>query len=209
MAVEVQAFVDVALALGVDEEAERIVVLLELVADREVAIGRRIDVPGDRMAARPVAVGPCPDVERHTQTSAHVEAGAAAFGELPILAEIARAHFGVRLEAATGKHDRAGSDLDRLAACAFGDDAGHAAALAHEAHRRRLVQDRDATPLDVGIERLEQLRPAAPDVQRKPAPELELAVDLVGLPPEPGLQLDALLRHPGRGLQTIADQNLT
>jgi hypothetical protein len=63
VAVEVAAFVDVALAFGVDEEAERIIVLLELVADREVAIGRRIDVPGDRMAARPIAVGPRPDIE--------------------------------------------------------------------------------------------------------------------------------------------------
>src|SRR6516164_4294932 len=46
--VEVGALVDVALAARVDHDAERIVVLLELVAHREVAIGRRVDVPGDR-----------------------------------------------------------------------------------------------------------------------------------------------------------------
>jgi hypothetical protein len=45
-------------------------------------------------------------------------------------------------------------------------------------------------------------------VQRKPAPEFELAVDLVGLPAEPGLQLDALLRHPGRGLEAVAHEHL-
>ncbi len=80
--------------------------------------------------------------------------------------------------------------------------------LADEAHRRRLVDDRDAAPLHIGIERLEQLRPAAPDVQREPAPELELAVDLVGLPAKAGLQLDALLRHPGGGLEAAAHQDL-
>src|SRR5262249_59766306 len=112
-----------ALALGVDQEAERIVVLLKLVADRKVAIGRRIDVPGDRMAARPVAAGPRADVERHAQAGAHVETGAAALGELPVLAEIARAHFRIRLEAATGEDDRARSEPDRAPAPASGRQA--------------------------------------------------------------------------------------
>src|SRR5262249_61565354 len=48
---EVGALVDVALALGIDKKPERVVVLLELVADGEVPIGRRVDVPGNRMAA--------------------------------------------------------------------------------------------------------------------------------------------------------------
>jgi len=36
---------------------------------------------------------------------------------------------------------------------------------------------------------LEELGAAAPDMQREPAPEFELAVDLVGLPPKPGCSL--------------------
>src|SRR5207244_12718584 len=53
-----------------------------------------------------------------------------------------------------------------------------------------------------------ELRPAAPDVQREAAPELELAVDLVGLPSKARLELYALARDPLRGLEAPADQNL-
>ena len=56
-----------------------------------------------------------------------------------------------------------------------------AAALADQADRGRLVYDWDAAPLHIGVKRVEQLRAAAPDMQREPAPELELAVNLVSL----------------------------
>ena len=42
---EIGALVDEALAVGVDHDAERIGVLLEMVADREVAEFRRVAVP--------------------------------------------------------------------------------------------------------------------------------------------------------------------
>ena len=74
-------------------------------------------------------------------------------------------------------------------------------------HGGRLIEDRDAAPLHIGVERLEELRAAAPDVQRKPAPELELAVDLVGLAPEARLQLDALPHRPGRGVAARPHQD--
>ena len=90
----------------------------------------------------------------------------------------------------------------------LGDDAGHASALADQRHRRRFIDDLHAAPLGGGVERLQHLRAAAPDVQREPAPELELAVDLVGLPAEPWLQLHALAMHPGRGFEAVADQYL-
>ena len=90
----------------------------------------------------------------------------------------------------------------------LGDDAGHAPALADERDRRRLVDDPHAALLGGGVQRLEHLRAAAPDVQREPAPELELAVDLVGLPAEPGLQLHALAMHPGRRLEAVAHEDL-
>ncbi len=83
VAVEIGAFVDVAFALGVDQDTERIIVLLELVADGEVPIGRRVNVPRHRMAAGPVTVGPRPDAHRKVETRAHVEACAAHFREFP------------------------------------------------------------------------------------------------------------------------------
>jgi hypothetical protein len=43
--VKVGALVDEPLPAGVDDDAERIIVLLEAVADGEVAVGRRIHVP--------------------------------------------------------------------------------------------------------------------------------------------------------------------
>ena len=100
VAVEIGALIDIALALSIDEDAEWIVVLLELVADGEVAIGRRVDVPGHRVAARPVAVRPRADPKRHVEAGTHVETGAADFREVPARSEITRAHLRVRLEAA-------------------------------------------------------------------------------------------------------------
>ena len=55
IAVEIEPFVEKTLAAGVDDDAERVVVLLEAVADIEVAKGRRVQIPGDGMRARPVA----------------------------------------------------------------------------------------------------------------------------------------------------------
>src|SRR5262249_3876959 len=49
------------------------VVLLELVADREIAIGRSVDVPRHRMGTGPMAVGPCADRHRHVEPGAHIE----------------------------------------------------------------------------------------------------------------------------------------
>jgi hypothetical protein len=71
----------------------------------------------------------------------------------------------------------------------------------------RFVKDGDFTPRDICIKRLEQLRPAAPDVQRQTAPELEFAVDLIGLPSETRLQLHALPDDPLRRLETPADED--
>ncbi len=108
---EVGALVDEAPAVRIDHDAERIGVLLEAVADREVAEFRRVEVPADRVAARPVAVRRGADVERHADAVAGVEARAAHLGELPAGPEIARAPFGVGFEAAARQDDGAGRDL--------------------------------------------------------------------------------------------------
>ena len=108
---EIGALVDEALAGGVDQDGERIGVLLELVADREVAEFRRVHLPLHRVAARPVAARARADVQRHADAVAGVEAGAAHLGEVPAGAEIARAPFGIGLEAAAGEHDRLAAQL--------------------------------------------------------------------------------------------------
>jgi hypothetical protein len=63
--VEVGALIEEALAARVDDDAERIVVFLELIPDRKITIRRRVDVPGDRMTARPVAMRSRANRERH------------------------------------------------------------------------------------------------------------------------------------------------
>ena len=97
---EVRAFVDEALALGVDHDAERVAVLLELVADvRARRIAAR-SAPTHRMTAGPLAVRLRADVERHADAVAGVVARAAHFRHVPAGAEIARAPFAIRFETA-------------------------------------------------------------------------------------------------------------
>ncbi len=106
VAVEIEAFVQITLAARVDDDAERVVVFLEAVADIEIAKGRRVQIPGDRMRARPVAGDRRTQIERHLQSLAGVEARAAHLGEVPIRPEIARPHLGIGLEPAAGQHHR-------------------------------------------------------------------------------------------------------
>ncbi len=51
VAVEIEPLVEKTLALGIDDDAERVVVLLEAVADVEIAKRRGVEVPGDGMRA--------------------------------------------------------------------------------------------------------------------------------------------------------------
>src|SRR3981081_4175392 len=111
---EIGAFVDEALAGGVDHDGERIGVLLELVADRKIAELGRVHLPADRMAARPVAARAGADRERHADAVAAVEAAAAHLGEVPAGAQIARAPFRIGLEAAAGEHHRLAAQLAHL-----------------------------------------------------------------------------------------------
>src|SRR5262249_37395726 len=119
---------------------ERIGVLLELVADREVAELRRVHLPLHGVAARPVAARRGADVGRHADAFAGVEAGAAHLGEIPARPEIARAPLGIGLEAAAGEHDRLAVQvaLDAVAADAH---AGDAHTVEEEAERPGRVAD--------------------------------------------------------------------
>ena len=132
---EVGALVDEALAVGVDHDAERIGVLLEAGRRRR---GRR--TPARCAPSRPRgSPTSCrrarADLQRHADAVAGVEARAAHLGQIPARAEIARAPFGVGLEAAGGEHHGLGADLARSCpSCA------HAHAL-----RRRRRRDRATT----------------------------------------------------------------
>src|SRR3974377_2464769 len=85
--------------------------LLELIADREIAELGSVHLPLDRMASRPVAARACADLHRHSNTVAIVETGAAHLGQVPAGSEITRAPFPIGFEAATGKHDRSAGEL--------------------------------------------------------------------------------------------------
>ena len=181
--------------------------LLEIVADIEVSEFRRVHVPADGMAARPVAVRLGADLQRHVDAGAGVEAGAAHLGEIPGRSEIARAHLSVALEAAAGQHDCLGADPD-LAALVAGDDAAHDAVFLDQRHRRRLVVDGNAGLHGGLVLKIDQARPAAPGFDREAAPELVLAVHLEGLAAIGGLEAHALGAHPLHGLEGAADQDV-
>ena len=140
---EIGALIDEAAAGGVDDDAEGIGMLLEIVADGEVAEFGRVAVPGHGMAARPIAARHGADLERHADAVAGVEARAAHLGEVPAGAEIARAPFGIGLEAARGQHHRLGGDVE--AALAVADmDADDAALVEQQVQHAGAVMDGDA-----------------------------------------------------------------
>ena len=181
--------------------------LLEIIADREIAEFRRVAVPADGVAARPVAGRHGADVERHLDAVAGVEARAADLGELPERPEIARAHFGIGLEAAGGEHHAFRLHLDGmpLVLDAHGLDA---VVVGDQRQRACAVSDGDVVfARDLG-ELIDQARPAAPGFDGKPAPELELAVDLVGLAAPDRHEAHALVVHPQHGFLAAGDQNL-
>ena len=103
---EVLALIHKPSASAVDQNAERIRVFLEVVANVQVAEFRGVHVPAHSVAARPVAARSSPDVHCHAYAVAGVEPRAAYLRQIPSRAEITRPPCGVRLEAAAGNHDR-------------------------------------------------------------------------------------------------------
>src|SRR5215208_1510077 len=204
---EVRAFVDEALAGGVDHDGERIGVLLELIADREIAKFRRIHLPAHRVTARPVAARTCANLERHADAVAGVEARAAHLGEIPAGAEIARAPFRISLEAAAGEHHGFSAHLADLAIVAHAH-AFDAVTVADQFDRPRLVADFDAAFLRGVGQHVDEAGAAADRLHRETAPELELALDLERLPAVNGNEAHALLAHPVERVEAARDQKL-
>ena len=204
---EIRAFVDEAPPGGVDHDAPRVAVLLEAVADREVAELRRIVIPGDGMAARPVAIGRRADLQRHADAVAGVEAAAAHFRQLPAGAEIAGAPFRIGLEAAGGEHHRLRRNrLDP--AILLEADAAHRVAVVDQVQHPRAVADADPRrPGNPGVA-VDEAGPAAPGLQRQPAPEAEAAVDPERLPAVDRHEADALAAQPLHRFGGFRDQPL-
>src|SRR5215813_9831096 len=140
---EVGAFVDEALAGGVDEDREWVGVFLKLVADREVAELGRVHLPLYGVAAGPVAAGARADVHRHADAVAGVEARAAHLGEVPARSEIARAPLGIGFKSAACEHHRVAAQL-AFDAPVPDAHAHHPHAVADEAERARAVANLDA-----------------------------------------------------------------
>ncbi len=203
---KIGAFVDEALAVGVDQQAEDVAVLLELIADRHVAELGRIAIPAGGMTARPVAVGCCADVERHVESVALVEARAAHFAEFPARAEVARAHFGVRLEAAAREHHRFRAQFDRLA-FVLRAHAGYACAVEYQRRYARVVLNRNAVLQRRLVEIIDEAGAAAVDFDRHVAEVHALAVDHARLPAVVQDELGALGAQPRHGLEALRDQD--
>src|SRR5262249_56924857 len=83
-----------------DEDAERIILAREPIGERPVAGRRSLGVPGDGVAAAPVAVGLGARRQRQVQDFASVVFGAADASEVPVRAEVGGAQARGRLEAA-------------------------------------------------------------------------------------------------------------
>ena len=204
---EVGPLVDEAPPLAVDHDAPGIGVLLEIVADGQVAELRRVEVPADGVAARPVAAGAGAGIDGHADAVAGVESGAAYLGKIPARPEIARAPFRVGLEAAGRQHDRAGAHVECLSL--LPDlDAAHDTVVREQFHGSGAIKDLDAFALCRRVQRLDETRAAAPCLQHEAAPEFEPTVDLEGLLAVDRQELDALLAHPEHRLARAAHQRL-
>jgi len=158
------------------------------------------------MAARPVADRLSADRERHLDAVAGVETGAADLGEFPAGPEIARAHFGIGLEAAGGEHHALGLHFDGVPVV-LDAHALDAVVIGEQGKRAGAIGDDDIVlACDLG-QRVHQSGPAAHGFDREAAPELEYAADLVGLPSPDRHEADALVAHPQHGRLAALDQN--
>jgi len=180
-------------------------VLLEAVADFEIAELRRVAVPADRVTAGPVAAGRGADLDRHRDAGAGVEARAAYLRQIPSGPEIARAPFRVRLESARGEHDRFCRDaLRRAAAAQF--ESVHAFVVGEKARRARSVPDFRALALRGPREVVDEARSSPPGFHGEAAPEAHAIPRLERLTAVHRREAHALLPHPAQRVEAALDQ---
>ena len=182
--------------------------LLEEVADAAVAEGGSVQVPGNGVTAAPVATGAGAGVQRHPQAIAGVVLCAPHLGQIPVRAQVTSAHFGVRLEAATGEHHRPHRQL-RVAARALHPQPGDAARAAHlKSQSLRLV-----THLNAGAERqlkkpVGKARAATDGFCHQSAPETPYAADRERLAAVHEHPADAALTQPAHRWQGFFHQHI-
>ena len=179
---------------------------LKGVADVKIAEGWRVHVPAHGVAARPVAEGLRTDVERHFDADTHVVTRAAHLCQIPGRAEITRAHFGARFEAAAGDDDRLGTNVDH-ATLLFGLHAANRAVVGGEQRECRcFVKNFDAFARAGLVFVFNKALAATPGFSGKAAPEFVLVADLVRLAAVAGLEFHALARQPDDGFIALGDQ---
>ena len=179
--------------------------LLEIVADGQVAELGRVVIPADRMTAGPVAVGCRADGKRHGDAVASVEAAAAHLGELPPGTEIARAPLRIRLEAAARQHHRSRADVAHLSAV-LDSHAADGVAIVEQRHGARAIANGNARGGGDLRFLVDESRSAAPSLHRQSAPEFEATANLEGLPAINGLETDAQSLHPPHGVEGAIDE---
>src|SRR5690606_14963668 len=191
-----------------DHDAERIRMLLKLVADLQIAEFRGVTIPSDGVTPGPVAVRRGTDIERHANTVPGVEARTSYLRGIPAGSQVAGAPLRVGLEAAAREDHRPGVDRLGPLAWAFREDTFDGRAVEDELGCATLVTNLDALLAADLTEAVDQARPAAAYLHRQPAPELELAVDLERLTAEDRHEAKALLAHPDQSALGAAHQQL-
>ena len=206
---EIGAFIYEAFAIGIDHDAERVAVFLEIIANRQIAESRRITLPSDSVAARPITRRLRAGVERHANAVTGVEACTAHLGEIPTWTKIARTPLRVGLKAPGSQDDGLRLHSLCLATMAHADAGDAAAVILFQRHSARLVGDRNAILARRRRERIDQTRTASPSFDCQPAPELEPAIDLERLSTIDRLETHAFSTHPTHRFAAAPDQNFS
>src|SRR5262249_30667253 len=134
-----------------------------------------------------------------------VVTSAAHLGEVPARPEIARAPFGIRLEAAGGEHDGSSRKLNHVAVVAR-THAFDPVAVEQEIDRAGRIADLDAALPGGFREHVDEAGAAADRFHGEPTPEFEPALDLESLPAVDRYEAYALLLHPVEGIEAPGDE---
>src|SRR5579875_553322 len=119
--------------------------LLEIVAYCEISkLGGSV-IPAHRVAARPVSVRHCPDLNRHADTVPHVKSTASYLGELPSRPQVTGSPLGVRLESSTSEDYGTTSDFGE-SGIVFGSNACHPFAIVQKRNCSRAIANLHTFP---------------------------------------------------------------
>src|SRR5262245_47043089 len=192
---EVSALIEESFRLPVDDDTDRIILAREPIGERPVAGRRSLGVPGDGVAAAPVAVGLGARRQRQVQDFASVVFGAADTSEVPVRAEVGGAQARIRLEATAG--ERHGSGFDQSPPRLSPTDHARDAILS----LRQLDDGAAVTNFDPGgagcfTMPFHQPNSAANSPNRQVAPELNAVTDTVRLARVEQLPTTSLGAHP-------------